>query len=161
MKNKMFLILGVIVILFGALYFAIDYKNKKAIENNENPYGKDALYQETIDQLGDPLYQNQVTPDVLAKSIADKEDITVYFYSPQCSYCQTTTPILVPVAEELNVDVIKFNLLEFPDQWDTYGMEGTPTLIHYQNGEELARLSGQHTAEEFEDFFNEFVVSDK
>lgn len=157
----MILILGVIIILFGALYFANNYKNKQAVENNDNPYGKDTLEQETIDQLNDPLYQNQVTPDTLAKKLANKEDVTIYFYSPTCIYCQKTTPVLVPVAEDLGVDVEKLNLLEFPKEWDKYNMEGTPTLIHYKNGEEFARIEGQQTKEKFEGFFNEFVLTKK
>ena len=157
----MLIIFGVIVILFGALYFANNYKNKAAIENNENPYGKTNLQQETIDQLSDPLYQEQVTPDDLKKRLANKEDVTIYFYSPTCSYCVKTTPNLVPVAEDLNVEVNKLNLLEFNDEWNTYGIEGTPTLIHYKNGEEFARLTGQQSSEAFEVFFNENVLTNK
>lgn len=155
----MILIFGIVVILFGGLYFAIDYKNKGAIEKSGNPYGKNTLKQETIDQLDNPLYQNQITPDVLAQKLADKEDVTVYFYSPTCIYCQNTTPILVPLADELDVDLTKFNLLEFSEQWNTYGMEGTPTLIHFKEGEEFARINGQRTKEEFQDFFDEYVLN--
>ncbi|HIS28907.1 MAG TPA: hypothetical protein IAA78_05565, partial [Candidatus Avamphibacillus intestinigallinarum] len=73
MRNKMLLILGAVVILFGALYFANDFKNKKAEEKKEekiaektkeydNPYNKTDLADETIEELDDPLYQNQIIP---------------------------------------------------------------------------------------------------
>ena len=155
MKKKMFMIIGVVIILFGGLYFVMDYKNKQVVENNENPYDDKNLHQETIDQLEDPLYQNQITPDNLDQALADKEDVTVYFYSPTCIHCQKTTPVLMPITEELNVDMKKLNLLEYDDKWNHYAIEGTPTLIHYQDGEEVDRISGQQTEESFRNFFTE------
>ena len=158
MKNKMFIILGAIIILFGALYFVVDYKNKQAIDNSSNPYEKEKLNQASIDQLNDPLYQNQITPENLDEELDNQADVTVYFYSPTCLHCQKTTPVLVPLAEDLKVDVKKLNLLEFDDKWDTYGITGTPTLVHYKNGEEVGRVSGEHSEEEFKTFFEEFVL---
>lgn len=158
MKNKMFIILGSIIVLFIALYFVVDYKNKQAIDISGNPYGKDELKQETIDQLDDPMYQNQITPDVLEEKLANGEDMTVYFYSPTCIHCQRATPILVPLAEELNVDIKKLNLLEFEDEWATYDIEGTPTLVHYVDGEEVERISGEQSEEVFRSFLTDHVV---
>lgn len=158
MKNKMYVILSIILLLFVALYFVVDYKNNKAVNNSGNPYGKDKLKQETIDQLKDPLYQNQITPDKLEERLANKEDISVYFYSPTCVYCQRTTPVLVPLTEELDVDLLKFNLLEFEGQSNTYGIKSTPTLVHYKDGKEIARISGERTKDEFSAFFEEFVL---
>ncbi|HLS06481.1 MAG TPA: thioredoxin family protein, partial [Bacillota bacterium] len=123
------------------------------------PYGKDRLAQETIDQLDDPLYQNQMTPDALAETLEDGEDVTVYFYSPTCVYCQRTTPVLVPVAEDLGIDLKKLNLLEFKDSWDTYNIEGTPTLIHFENGEEVDRISGEQSEDVFREFLAPFVAT--
>lgn len=158
MKNRMLIILSAIIVLFIVLYFVVDYKNKQAIDINGNPYGKDELEQETIDQLDDPLYQNQITPEALNEKLTNGEDITVYFYSPTCIHCQRTTPILVPVAEELNIDIKKLNLLEFEDEWGTYGIEGTPTLIHYVDGEEVERMSGEQTEDALRSFLTDNVV---
>lgn len=155
MRNKMIGIVGAVILLFVALYFVVDYKNKQTIDISGNPYGKDQLRQETIDQLNDPLYQNQITPDRLAEKLANKEDVTVYFYSPTCIYCQRTTPVLVPLAEELGIDVVKLNLLEFEDEWDTYRIEGTPTIIHFKDGEEFTRISGQQDEEGLRNFFSQ------
>jgi len=159
MRSKMLMIIGAIAILFVALYFVIDYKNKQALDGTNNPYGKDRLAQETIDQLDDPLYQNQMTPDALAETLEDGEDVTVYFYSPTCVYCQRTTPVLVPVAEDLGIDLKKLNLLEFKDSWDTYNIEGTPTLIHFENGEEVDRISGEQSEDVFREFLAPFVAT--
>jgi thiol-disulfide isomerase/thioredoxin len=158
MRNKMFIILGSILVLFVALYFVVDAKNKKTIGDHENPYGKDNLSQSTINQLDDPLYQNQIIPDDLDKELANEKDMTVYFYSPECDHCKRATPILMPVVEDLDIDMKKLNLLEFKNDWNTYRIEGTPTLVHYENGKEVARLNGARTAEEFRAFLNEYVV---
>ncbi|HLR63458.1 MAG TPA: thioredoxin family protein [Lentibacillus sp.] len=160
MGKKMLIFIGVIVILFGALYFVVDSKNKKAVNDNDNPYGKTNLEQETIDQLDDPLYQNQITPDDLDEKLDNQEDLTVYFYSPTCGYCQKTTPELVPLAEDLDVDVKKLNLLEFDDKWNTYGIEGTPTLVRYENGKEVGRISGQQNQQGLQAFFDEYVLDE-
>lgn len=154
----MYVILGVVLLLFVALYFLVDYKNKQAVSNSGNPYGKDELRQETIDQLKDPLYQNQITPDQLEERLANKEDVSVYFYSPTCVYCQRTTPVLVPLTEELDVELVKFNLLEFGDPSNTYGIKSTPTLVHFKDGKEVSRITGERTKEEFNAFFGEFVL---
>lgn len=158
MGKKMLIFLGVIVVLFIALYFVIDAKNKSAVNDSENPYGKDKLKQETIDQLDDPLYQNQITPEALDEELADQADLTVYFYSPTCIHCQRTTPKLVPLADELDIDVKKLNLWEFEDKWNTYGIEGTPTLIRYENGKEVGRISGEQSEESLQAFFDEYVL---
>lgn len=158
MRNKMIIIIGAIVVLFGALYFINDYKNKQTIENNENPYGDKKLEQSTIAQLDDPLYNNQIMPEELKEEVESGEPVTVYFYSPECIHCQNTTPVLVPVTEDLDIDVVKLNLLEFPAEWDNWGIESTPTLVHYDDSEEVARIIGERTEEEFQAFFNEYVI---
>src|SRR5699024_10940549 len=140
MGKKMLIFVGVIVILFGGLYFVVDSKNKKAVNDNDNPYGKTNLEQETIDQLDDPLYHNQITPDNLDEQLDNSEDLTVYLYSTTCIHCQRTTPELVQLAEDFDVDVEKLNLLKFDDKWNTYGIEGTPTLVRYENGKEVGRI---------------------
>ena len=156
MKNKMMIIIGAILILFGLLFFVTNYKNDQALESVDNPYDKDTLKQETIDLLDDPLYQNIIVPDELDEKLAAEETMTVYYFSPTCTYCQQTTPILVPLTEELGIDMVKLNLLEY-DKMDYYHIEGTPTVIHYEDGEEVGRISGYHEEEAFQAFFDEYV----
>lgn len=159
MRNRMLIILGSIIILFVALYVVVDYKNKQTIEHAGNPYGKTSLKQETIDQLDDPLYQNQITPEDLDEKLANKENIVVYFYSPVCIYCLETTPMLVPLADELGVDIKKFNLYEFEEYKNKYDITGTPTLVYYENGKEIDRVRGAQSEEIFRDFFEEVVLA--
>lgn len=160
MGKKMLIIVGIIAVLFIALIFVVQYKNNQALEGDDNPYGTKDLHQATIDQLKDPNYGNQILPEELSEKLEKGEDVTVYFYSPTCVYCQQTTPILVPLAEENNVDVKKFNLLEFGEEGTPYGIESTPTLVHFENGEEVARIVGQRTEEEFQAFFDKYVLDE-
>ncbi|TQS76619.1 thioredoxin family protein [Ornithinibacillus gellani] len=157
MKKKMFVFLGIIVLLFVGLYMLNSYKNNQLTNRDDNPYGDKKLDQATIDQLDDPNYGNQILPDELDEKVSDGDAMTVYFYSPTCSYCRATTPILVPAAEDEGIDVKKMNVLEFQDEWNKWGLEATPTLIHFEDGEEVARLVGQQTKEEFIAFFDEYV----
>lgn len=157
MGKKLTIIILVIVVLFGALYFALNYKNNKALEG-DNPYGTTDLEQSTIDQLDDPLYGNQILPDDLMERVESGEPTTVYFYSPECVYCQNTTPYLVPLTEEMDVDMKKLNLLEFGNEAAPFGIRSTPTVVHYEDGKEVARLEGQKAEEDYEKFFNEFVI---
>src|SRR5699024_4261540 len=147
MRNKMLAIVGVIVVLFIALYFVNDYKNNKNAAGDLN------------DENGD-LYDNQVKPDDLREDIDSGDPVTVYFYSPDCVHCQRTTPVLVPLTRENDVDMKKMNLKEHKQQWDEYGIEGTPTLIHYDDGEEVARMSGEQSKEDFTVFLDEYVLND-
>lgn len=159
MGKKITIIIAVIVVLFGALYFALDYRNQQALDGEDNPYGTNDLDQATIDQLGDPLYGNQVLPDELITQVDSGEPTTVYFYSPTCVYCQQTTPYLVPLTEDMGVDMKKLNLLEFGQEATPFGIQSTPTVIHYDDGQEVARLEGQYPEEQYEAFFDEIVLS--
>lgn len=160
MRNKMIIIIGAVVVLFGALYFVNAYKDKQAVDSaEENPYGDKKLERSTIEQLDDPLYDNQIMPDELEDRVESGEELTVYFYSPECVHCQATTPVLVPITEDLGVDMVKLNLLEFPQEWQNWHIESTPTVVHFKDSKETARIIGERSEDEFNAFFNEYVLN--
>jgi thiol-disulfide isomerase/thioredoxin len=156
-QKKVFIFIGVIVLLFGALYFVVTYQNNQAMEGNDNPYGTTNLEQPTIDLLDDPNYDNIILPDELDDQVNNGDDVTVYFFSPTCQFCVETTPYLAPLAKDNDIDMKQFNLLEFGQEGRQYAIESTPTLIHYEDGEEVARIVGQQSEEDFQLFFDEFV----
>ncbi|MFD2924329.1 thioredoxin family protein [Halobacillus naozhouensis] len=156
MKKNMIIFGTILVGLLIILAFVVNYQNSEKAEGN--PYGQSSLEQATIEQLDDPNYQNQIQPDELKEQISSGEPTTVYFYSPECVHCQRTTPVLVPLVQELGVDMKKLNLLEFKNMWQEYGIEATPTLVHYENGEEVARIVGSQKVSTFEDFFQQEVL---
>lgn len=155
----MIAIIGTIVVLMIALFFVVQYQNDQKVSDANNPYGTTDLKQETIDQLDDPNYQNQILPDELEEKLENGEDVSVYFFSPTCVYCQNTTPYLVPLAEKNGVDMKMYNLLEFGQEGMVYHIESTPTLVHFKDGKEVARISGQRPEEEFQSFFDEYVLN--
>ncbi|WP_449539220.1 thioredoxin family protein [Ferdinandcohnia sp. Marseille-Q9671] len=140
--KKLIIFTVIIVAIFGALAYVTTTQNKQQAEGN--PYGKDNLDPATIKQLDDPNYGNQILPDELESKLENGETMTVYFYSPTCVHCQNTTPVIVPMVDEMGLDLKKLNLLEFNDAWNKYGIDSTPTLIHFENGEEVSRLVGYH-----------------
>ncbi|MEH7222748.1 thioredoxin family protein [Bacillus sp. JJ1566] len=140
--KKIIIFTVVIVALFGALAYVTTSQNKQKAEGN--PFGKEKLEPATIAQLDDPNYGNQILPDELETKLKNGETMTVYFYAADCVHCQNTTPVIVPMVEEMGLDLKKLNLLEFKDQWNKYGIDSTPTLIHFENGEEVSRLVGYH-----------------
>ncbi len=153
--KKLLIIAGIVVVVFAGIVLLTNQANDKKLANN--PYDTDDLNQATIDQLDDENYQNIVLPADLEKEIASGEPTTVYFYSPLCSYCQQTTPILMPVAEDMDVDVLQYNLLEYEEEAMPYQIEATPTLVHYEDGKEVSRWVGAQPKENIEKFFTDVV----
>ncbi len=86
------------------------------------------------------------------------EDVTVYFYSPTCPHCQRTTPIVDPLSKEMGIDLVQYNLLEFEQGWDDYGIESTPTIVQFKKGKETARIVGYNEEDVFQDWFNKNAI---
>lgn len=153
--KKMLIIGGVVIAIFALIIVLTQMSQNEKLANN--PYDTDDLDPATIDQLDDENYQNIALPDEVAEQIESGEPTTVYFFSPTCVHCQNTTPILMPVAEDMDVDVLQYNLLEYEQGWTDYFIEATPTLVHYENGEEVSRWVGSQPKENIEEFFTEVV----
>lgn len=151
--KKVIIFLAIIVVLFAAVGILTNMQNKEKV-SEDNIYKKDTLHPETIDQLDDPNYQNIILPNELEEKLDNKEDVTVYFFSPTCSHCQRTTPVVSPLSKEMGVDLVQYNLLEFEDGWDEYGIEETPTIVQYKAGKEVERIVGYNEKEVFEEWFN-------
>lgn len=153
--KKVIIFLVVIIGIFAAIAVVTTMQQNQAAEGN--PYNKADLEPATIDQLDDPNYQNLILPDELQTKLEDEEDVTVYFYSPTCSHCQATTPVVAPMAEDMGIDLVQYNVLEFEQAWDQFNIEGTPTIIHFEDGQETARIVSSQPTETFEAWFNENV----
>lgn len=153
--KKVIIFLVVIIGIFAAIAAITKMQQNQAAEGN--PYNKANLKPATIDQLDDPLYQNLILPEELKTKLEDGEDLTVYFYSPTCPHCVETTPVVAPLAEEMDIDLVQYNLHEFEQGWNEYNIESTPTIVHYKDGKETARIVGSQSEATFEDWFNEHV----
>lgn len=153
--KKLLIIAGVVLAIFALIVFLTNQSQDEKLA--DNPYGTDDLNPATIDQLDDENYQNIALPEDVNEQIQSGDPTTVYFFSPTCQYCQQTTPVLMPVADDMDVEVLQYNLLEFEQGWADYALEATPTLVHYENGQEVARWTGAQPKENIEQFFQEVV----
>ncbi|MFC9599082.1 thioredoxin family protein [Peribacillus butanolivorans] len=151
--KKMLIFLVIIVALFVILGVLTNLKKEE--KSKGNPYGKEHLKSATVDQLDDPNYQNLILPEELENDLQDKEEMTVYFYSPTCTHCQKTTPIVAPLAEEMGIDLVQYNLLEFEQGWSDYGIKSTPTIVHFKNGKEQERIVGYNEEQTFKKWFED------
>ncbi|MDG5473365.1 thioredoxin family protein [Jeotgalibacillus sp. ET6] len=156
---KKVLIFGaIIIVIFASIFIITNIQN--ASKTEDNPYGKEDLRQSTIDLLDNPNYANQILPDELDERISSGEPTTVYFFSPECQYCLETTPMLAPLAEEMDVDMVQMNLIEFRDQFNKYSIQSTPTLVHFEDGQAVDGIVGAASESEYEEFFERNVVNE-
>lgn len=153
--KKVLIFLAIIIVIFAGLAVLTNMQNEEKVAE-DNKYQKDSLHPETIALLDDPNYQNIILPESLEEKLNNKEDATIYFFSPTCSHCQRTTPVVAPLAEEMGVDLMLFNLLEFDNGWNKYNISETPTIVQYKNGEEVERIVGYKEKEVFEEWFNTY-----
>lgn len=155
MRRKMLIFTAVIVVLFVALYFVTSMKDTTETDGNSS----ETEEQNTSDASKDSFYQNQIAPDELDDELDEDGDAFVYYYQPDCPHCQSVSPILIPMAEEeYDIDMKEFDLKEYDYKWNTYDIESTPTLVYYQDGEEVDRVNGAaETDEEIETKYQNFL----
>lgn len=132
MKNKAkranfitFAIIGVIIVVGLALLFFL---------NNANEV-------ESV---------NAVTADELETKISEDEEVVAYFWQTGCEYCEQVKPYVEPLIEEY--DAVSINLADH-NVWTTYGINGTPTIIRFQDGKEVERVEGAVSEQQYETFF--------
>lgn len=153
--KKLLLFGGIIVVVFVLIFVLNSQKNKDALANN--PYDTENLKQSTIDLIDDPNYQNIILPKDLEEKIATGKPVTAYFFSPECVHCQELTPRLSPLAEENDIEIVKYNVLEYEKGWDDYHIKATPTLIYFEDGKEVQRVQGSIPNDQIQAFFDQVV----
>ncbi|WP_341299754.1 thioredoxin family protein [Lysinibacillus sp. FSL H8-0500] len=156
--KKLLIIGSVIVVLFAAIIVLTNVSNKSKLESVNNPYGDKELKQETIDQLDDKNYQNIMLPDKLEEKIEAGEPVNAYFFSPICVHCQALTPVLMPMADDMGIDIAQLNVYEYDDLWEKYNLKATPTFIRFEDGKEVNRFVGALKEEDLRTFLETVVL---
>ena len=78
--------------------------------------------------------------EVVLKS---KTPVLVDFFATWCGPCKMLAPVLEQVADETNnVKIYKVDIDESMEIAEKYGLISVPTLIMFNNGEEVAREIG-------------------
>jgi thioredoxin 1 len=78
--------------------------------------------------------------------LAGEGPIAVEFMSYGCAHCRVLEPILQQVATrvESKEKLFRVNIAVEEGLAERYGINGTPTLIMFQNGREVGRVAGPH-----------------
>lgn len=136
MSKKVIVILGVIVI---GVITAIFLNYEKGSNSKDNK-AKDE-------------FDNEISIKDLNKLNKNKEDVFVYFYQTNCSYCKKSSPIIDNLDNELNLKLRKINLEKEPKGWKEFMVGGTPTIIKYEKGKEVLRIEGLKEKDEYKNWF--------
>lgn len=156
--KKLAIVGGVIVVLFIAIIALTKMANNDKV-SNYNPYTDkkvEELQQPTIDLLTDENYQKVMLPKDLEEKIKSGDAVNAYFFSPTCSHCRALTPKLMPILDDMGIEVAQINLLEY-DEWDQYNITATPTFIHFEGGAEVERFEGNLTEEDLKAFLKPYA----
>lgn len=135
--KKMLIFGGIIIVLFAAI-FAVTQMEKKNASTDEKGY-----------------YSNKISLEDLNRNIEDKKEQTISFYQTSCVHCQKVSPIVVPLAKDLNVDMKVIDIENLNEPWDKYNIQGTPTIIHFKDGKEVSRISGEQSKDKFKEWFEQ------
>jgi thioredoxin 1 len=70
--------------------------------------------------------------------------VLVDFYSDTCPPCIRLAPILAEVANDYSgkATVVKVNVRDLPEAFQQYRVNATPTVVFFQNGQEVERIRG-------------------
>ncbi|MEK4740884.1 MULTISPECIES: thioredoxin family protein [unclassified Bacillus (in: firmicutes)] len=147
--KKMLIFGGIIIALFAAIFAVtqMEEKNASTSQKIDNATGSQTD--------GSDYYTNKISLSDLQKNLKEKKEETVYFYQTSCVHCQKLSPIVVPMAKDLNVDMKVMDIEKLDAPWDEYKIQGTPTIIHFKDGKEVSRISGEQSKDKLKEWLEQ------
>lgn len=131
-------IIKVISLFLVVLCLAIGCSKKESNDNDNNK----------------KEYLNEITFSELQEKLNNKEDLILEIVQTGCSNCTAFSPKFEAVLEEYDIEAYSLNITYLSvdgSLWlDEYGVDGTPTVIFFEGGEEvstLKRIVGNQTKE--------------
>ncbi|AIY74042.1 thioredoxin [Bacillus anthracis] len=146
--KKMLIFGGIIIALFAAIFAVTQMEEKNATSQKID----NATDSKTN---GPDYYTNKISLSDLQKNLKEKKEETVYFYQTSCVHCQKLSPVVVPMAKDLNVDMKVMDIEKIDAPWDDYKIKGTPTIIHFKDGKEVSRISGEQPKEKLQEWLEQ------
>ncbi|HFT5903782.1 TPA: thioredoxin family protein [Bacillus cereus] len=147
--KKMLIFGGIIIALFAAIFAVtqMEEKNASTSQKIDNTTGSQTD--------GPDYYTNKISLSDLQKNLKEKKEETVYFYQTSCVHCQKLSPVVVPMAKDLNVDMKVMDIEKLDAPWDEYKIQGTPTIIHFKDGKEVSRISGEQPKDKLKEWLEQ------
>lgn len=146
--KKMLIFGGIIIALFAAIFAVTQMEEKNATSQKID----NATDSKTN---GPDYYTNKISLSDLQKNLKEKKEETVYFYQTSCVHCQKLSPVVVPMAKDLNVDMKVMDIEKIDAPWDDYKIKGTPAIIHFKDGKEVSRISGEQPKEKLQEWLEQ------
>lgn len=81
-------------------------------------------------------------------SVISNNKVLVDFYATWCGPCKMLSLVLEKYDVSSDIDIIKVDVDECPNLSKEYNIFSVPTLIVFENGKELKRISGFLSEEE-------------
>ncbi|UIJ69627.1 thioredoxin family protein (plasmid) [Bacillus cereus] len=147
--KKMFIFGGSLIILFATILIIVQIEKQTDSTNTQ----KDNVSSSQINSSD--YYTNKISFSNLQKNLEENKEEIIYFYQTSCVHCQKISPIIVPMAQHLNIDMKVMDIETLDGPWDEYKITGTPTIIHFKEGKESSRISGKHSRTEFKKWFEQ------
>ena len=84
-----------------------------------------------------------------------KNKVLVDFYADWCGPCKMLAMEIEKAASEIDIDIVKVNVDEEEDIARRYGVMSIPTLILFENGQELKKTIGFMPKDKIKDFIED------
>ena len=84
-----------------------------------------------------------------------KNKVLVDFYADWCGPCKMLAMEIEKVASEIDIDIVKVNVDDEEDIARRYGVMSIPTLILFENGQELKKTIGFMSKDKIKEFIED------
>ena len=96
---------------------------------------------------------------IINELMKEKKVVLVDFFATWCGPCRMLSPILEEVSEESNgeYEVVKVDVDESYALAKKFGIMSVPTMIIFQNGEEVEKIIGLRQKEDLVDAIKNYL----
>lgn len=144
------LLVGSVYIFFASTEDDLEAKSEAALQINP---GSSAEIDPELQALFNPSNDKLILPDELDALLAEEEIFSIYFFSPTCPSCAGTAPSIVEASEEIGIQMRMYDLVEFEEGNEKFGIDEAPTVIVFEDGQEITRFVGHNTEDEYLEWF--------